>query len=65
MKLNKKNMFIAMADAGLTTNELAEKSGISRASINKFINGKTFPKPVTLGKLSKALNVPAENLIEE
>lgn len=64
MKLNSKRLFVAMADACLTTNELAEKAGISRASINKFVKGTAFPKAITLGKLSKALGIPVENLIE-
>jgi len=64
MKINKNRLNLAMANACMSINDLAEKSEISRISIGRFISGKTEPKPVTVGKLAKALNVKVEYLIE-
>lgn len=65
MKLNIKNMQIAMANACLSVSELALKSEVSRVAITRFIKGKSNPKPVTIGKIAKALNVKVEDIIEE
>jgi transcriptional regulator with XRE-family HTH domain len=40
--------------------ELARASGLSRAVINKLLNAKTFPAPVTLEGLARALKIPVE-----
>lgn len=64
MKINISRLNLAMANACMSINDLAEKSEVSRVSIGRFLNGKTEPKPVTVGKLAKALNVKVEYLIE-
>ena len=52
-----------MANACITINELSKKSNVSRYTLNKYTSGKSNPKPATIGKLAKALNVPVEELI--
>lgn len=64
MKINKNRINLAMANAYMSINDLAEKSNVSRISIGRIINGKTEPRPATVGKLAKALNVKVEYLIE-
>lgn len=64
MKICREKLNLAMANACMSTNSLVEKSGVSRISIGKFINGKTEPRPATVGKIAKALNVKAEDLVE-
>lgn len=64
MKINRTKLTLAMANACMSINDLAKKSKVSRVSIGRFLNGKTEPKPATVGKLAKALNVKVENLIE-
>ena len=45
----------------ITQDELARKTGISRLSINRYINGKQLPDYITLRKLSNALGCPIED----
>lgn len=63
MKINKQKLQIALATACMTAKELIEKSGLSKAATMNAITGKKV-KPITVGKIAKALNVPVENLID-
>ncbi len=65
MKLNLNKLFLAMANSCMTVSDLAIKSNVSRGSITKFTTGKSDPRPATLGKMAKALNVRAEDLIDQ
>lgn len=50
----------------MTINEFAKVSGLSRTYLSALINGKKSNiKPVTLGKLAKALDVDVEMLLKE
>jgi transcriptional regulator with XRE-family HTH domain len=40
--------------------DLARYSDLSRAVINKLLNGRTYPQPTTLDAISRALKVPVE-----
>ncbi|BCJ92826.1 hypothetical protein acsn021_03950 [Anaerocolumna cellulosilytica] len=64
MKINKRKLQIAMANACLNMDDLAALAEISRVSISKYLSGLRTPKPKTLGKIAKALKVPVENLID-
>ena len=64
MILNIYKFKIAMAKACITINELSQKSNVSRYTLNKYTSRKSNPKPATLGKIAKALNVPVEELID-
>lgn len=65
MKLNNSRLQLAMANACMSINELAAKSEVSRISIGKCIKGSTEPRPATVGKIAKALNVPVADIIED
>lgn len=47
-----------MSEKGVTSVELAEKIGVSKATISNLINNKTMPSIDTLGKIAIALGVP-------
>ena len=47
-----------MSEKGITSVELAEKIGVSKATISNLINNKTMPSIDTLGKIATALGVP-------
>lgn len=64
MKLDNRKLQLAMAKECITVSELAEKSKVSRVALTRFTTGKSNPKPVTIGKIAKALNVSVESLIE-
>lgn len=64
MKVNKQKLQVAMANACLNMDDLAALAEVSRVSISKYLSGVRNPKPKTIGKIAKALNVPVENLID-
>ena len=64
MKLSQTKLLLAMANACITITELSVKSNVSRVTLTKFTTGKSNPKPVTIGKIAKALEVKVEDLIE-
>jgi transcriptional regulator with XRE-family HTH domain len=51
---------------GLSINQLAVKSGVSNAQISRIENGlRELPRPNTISKLAKGLDVPATELMEK
>lgn len=63
MVLSKQKIDIAMANRCMTSNELQEKSTLPRGTFLKVICGKSV-RPVTAGKIARALEMPVESLIE-
>lgn len=64
MKLNPIKLQLAMAKACVTVGDLAVQSQVSRVALTRFTTGKSNPKPVTIGKIAKALDVTVESLLE-
>ena len=64
MKLNNHSLQILMAEKIITVKELADKAGLSRVFIGSCVAGTANPKPATIGKIAKALNVPVQEIIE-
>ena len=48
---------LAMQNAGISQQELAERSGIGKASISHYVNGRYIPTNKAAYKLSLVLNV--------
>ncbi|GAA0806682.1 hypothetical protein GCM10008910_45400 [Faecalicatena orotica] len=63
MIVNKQKLQIAMANRCMSSNDLQSKSELPRGTYINVVTGKSV-RPVTLGKIAKALNVPVEDLIE-
>ncbi|WP_154840614.1 helix-turn-helix domain-containing protein [Clostridium paraputrificum] len=63
MKLDLNKLRIAQVRACLSVDEIVEKTGLSRATVSKTINGKISPTPKTIGLLTKALNVDVTEII--
>ena len=64
MKFNNNRLKLAMANSCLSMGELASKSGINEVSIRRIINYSITPRPKTIGKIAKALDVRVEDLID-
>ena len=64
MKINNSKLEIAMGNAVIGTKQLSEMTGIAQETIARIKNGKQNPKPITLGKIAKALDVKVEDLVE-
>lgn len=63
IELDIKKLSIAQANACLSVNELAEKSGVTRTCISSLIHKKRNATPKTIGLLAKALNVSVAEII--
>ena len=45
--------------------ELAQKAGITMEALRNIRKGKSIPKPATVGKIARALNVNVQEIIME
>jgi len=52
-----KRLVIALDRAGLKAQELANKTGISKASISQYVNGTHAPSNESAGKMAEVLGV--------
>ena len=64
MKANRIAMKIAMANACLNLEELANKADMPASSVKNVIYGRSV-SPRSLGRVCKALGVPVESLLED
>lgn len=65
MKIDNQRLDMAMAKACVDVKTLSELSGISKASLVAVRNKSRNPKPITIGKIARALEVPVEDLLEK
>ena len=64
MKIDKKKLELAMANACMGIRELLEATGLPRPTINNAISERGC-LPVTIGKIARALGVRAEEIIKD
>ena len=64
MRVNRIKLIALMAEKEIKTGELANSSGLARATISAVRGGKTCTFDTAV-KIAKALNVPVTDLIEE
>ncbi|UYO62966.1 helix-turn-helix transcriptional regulator [Acetobacterium wieringae] len=65
MRLNTKSFDVAMANACIDIKTLSTLSGVSKQTLFAIRNEKRNPKPATIGKIAKALNVSVVDIIEK
>lgn len=65
MNVSKSKIFILMANECINIHELAKKANLSLTTLNTTLNNKRKPKPTTVGKIAKALNVDVVEILEE
>lgn len=65
MKVDNKKFEIAMANACFTAENLSKATGIAQVTIARIKKGIQNPRPVTVGKIAKALDCKVQDLIEE
>lgn len=64
MKIDNQKLDMLMATQCLTSEMLSKVTGVSQVSIARFRKGTQQPRPATVGKIAKALNVPVTDIIE-
>lgn len=65
MKIDNRKLSVAMANECMTIKSLCEKAGVSEISFRKIRAGTRNPKPITVGKIARALNVTVQEIIVE
>ena len=63
MEVNKNKLKEAMLDKCLNISGLRRASGVSQTTINRLLKGGSMANMATIGKVAKALGVPAKDLI--
>ena len=63
-KLLSNSLKVQRAKKDLTQEQLAQKVGVTRKTINTVENGKYVPSTYLALKLAKVLNVPVEELFQ-
>ena len=56
-ELTAKRLQLALSNMGISQQELADKSGVSKASISQYVNGSHAPGNISAKKMGKVLNV--------
>lgn len=65
MRVSKNKVFILMANECINTYDLAKKTNLSLTTLYSTLNNKRQPKPSTVGKIAKALNVEVVEILED
>jgi transcriptional regulator with XRE-family HTH domain len=65
MKVDCIKLNLALAKSCLSMTELSKLSGINKVTLTRIRKERQEPKPKTVGKIAKALNVDVTELIEE
>lgn len=58
------NLKKLMIEREMTAADISRKTGITQATLSRYINGKRIPKINSVIKIAKALNVPIELLMK-
>ena len=56
-ELTAKRLQLAMNNAGLSAQELSNRSNVAKASISQYVNGSHKPSNISSGKMASVLNV--------
>lgn len=64
MRINTAKIYAVMAERNLSVTDMAAKAGISRQTLSTILPRKTC-NTTTLGKIARALEIEAEQLIAQ
>ncbi|SFO26995.1 DNA-binding transcriptional regulator, XRE family [Pseudobutyrivibrio sp. JW11] len=65
MKLSTRKLQMVMAEKCISLTELCQKAEISTVTLRDVRFGRQNPRPSTIGKIAKALNVSVQDIIED
>jgi transcriptional regulator with XRE-family HTH domain len=60
-----RRVLLARLEAGISQRVLAERSGLDQSTIVRVERSGGNIRPMTLGRLASALNIPIEELLED
>ena len=64
MKLDEKKLQMILAEKGMMLKDLCESAGIGEITLRNIRQGKSRPRPATIGRIAKALGVDVKDIIE-
>ncbi|MBO6179495.1 MAG: helix-turn-helix transcriptional regulator [Selenomonadaceae bacterium] len=65
MELDSRKVRLSMVNACISNKSLARRAGVSVGTVNRILRKNSKVNTDTLGKLSKALNIPPASLLKE
>lgn len=65
MKLDKNKFERVLADRGLMLKDLCTEAELAEITLRNIRQEKTTPRPATIGRIAKALNVDVQDIIQE
>jgi DNA-binding Xre family transcriptional regulator len=64
MRISKNKFDMVIAENCISVKELSEQSGVPMQTISAIVNNRRNPKPLTVGKLARALSVKVADIVE-
>lgn len=58
-----RKLYSLMSSRGWSQSETARRSGLRRAAVSTYVNGRSFPEPASLEKLARAFNMSSGELL--
>lgn len=58
------NLKALLQERGMTQKELARKTGLTEASVSRYVNETRNPKIISAIRIAQALNLPLNKLME-
>lgn len=65
MILDEKKLQTKLAEKEMMLKDLCEKSGVTEITLRNIRQGKSTPRPATIGRIAKALGVDVRDIIQE
>ena len=65
MKINLFKLNVILARKEMAITELSKISGIPSSTLTKITTGKQAPRPITVGRIAKALDVDVLEIVEQ
>lgn len=65
LKVDSNKLILTIANKGYSAVELSKESGVNQVTISRIKAGTQEPRPQTLGKIARALEVKVEDLLED
>ena len=65
MVLDEKKLQVILAEKGLMLKDLYEKSGVTEITLRRIRKGESTPRPATIGRIAKALDVDVRDIIQD
>lgn len=63
MRLDKRKIYLAMAEKGLTATEIAKQGGVSQQAISNALNGNGMGRVKVVPAICKALDLSANDIV--